>query len=160
MDYRDIQEIFQQILERRFKETKVRSVLSGDGAPMKSIQELFFYAKFDIRFYALASKTQIEAIWDYVRGDEHKLDLTMGIRSEFFSRLLGSGGQGLSELTHILMASHSMSVGVDYRECAMDEDTLDRLPDGDWLKSTLNNNDWLVVLYLMHQAEMPEEFVK
>lgn len=160
MDYRGIQEIFQQILERRFKETKVRSVLSGDDAPMKSIQELFFYAKFDIRFYALASKTQVETVWDYIRGDEYKLDLTMGIRSEFFSRLLGGGERELSELNRLLMVGHSMSAGVDYQECAIDEDTLDRLPDRDWLKSALNNNDWLVVLYLMHQAEMPEEFVK
>lgn len=160
MSYIEILTTFQQILDRRFLEAKVRSTLSGDDVPLKSIQELFFYAKFDIRFYALASSGQMEEIWDYVRGDEHKLDFVMGLRSELFTRLTDAGNDKAVNLVGLLTLGHSLSQTVDYRESVIDTDTLERLPESDWLKKTLQANDWLVVLYLTHQAEMPKEFVK
>lgn len=150
----DISDLFENVLRRRVEEQRLRAGIMEDYSPMTSAQSLLFSAKFDVRFYALSARQHFSDLWETVREDEEQLDFLMGLRSEIFARLGEKQWVEIGALVAQAIARHLTG-----RQSVIDEDTANRLPEYHWLNDAVNDNDWVVVLYLIHITRLPMEFL-
>lgn len=149
---------FNPLVGQRYQELVLAQEVLGetdDRSSVADVQRFIFYAKFDVRFYALASAVQAEELWTVVRGNENILDFVMTLKCDLLSRF-GPGEYG--ELVDLLARAHSLLEMGHPENCVVEQETLQRLPAKDWLKETLLSNEWLVVVLLINQSPLTAIF--
>lgn len=98
-----------------------------------------------IRWYQTCVPTQIADIWNDLRKDMELLDYVMLGTSDLFLKGLDNDAEK-QRFFDTLAESWTWSS----RHCAIDQQLKDRSPTWEFARSQLENNSWLVFVYL-HQ---------
>lgn len=146
----------EEILHRITEETLIRD------EPRTHIQELLVYLRRKVRFWAMASETQWQDLWDYIRDDEDLLDFVLNTTSTLRMRLEtrpglrdGSGGDWGALISSIVLAYGEWTGSGDrparsvMTHVVIDQETQLRLATTQKLRDYLTHNPWTLTLVVM-----------
>lgn len=156
-----VREIVADIIKRRFK-------VAGLGGQQYAEAFISFlvYCSIDLRFHAIASRKDIEDIWNkHIRVWDVRVDLLMGMTRELQSRVAGFDNLGVKGDTqtswNLLIETLAQAMSVYWNDqndkyTVADVELTGRTLSGrDW-ELYLNANPWLVTMLLIEQIQITE----
>ena len=165
--------ITSEILERKLRESKIFDVADDDGlARVIALSELVIGSKAELRFYMASSVGHVSPFWESIRENDIKTDFVFEMLNELKARYLDQVytdfkaqnpgltfdlSQGWHDLVEILSFSISKKHVDHFSENAVDDETHKRLPTTAETERLLDQNDWLVLLYLISTLDVLED---
>lgn len=146
LSFNQILQIFEDILIRRYNEI-LEYDTSEDKIDVKSFALFIFTCKKQYRMYAINHESQILEIWEFIRGNKHNFDTVMETMVELRLRI----GDSYIFLKDQIKDSYGQFTS---NGSIIDEETLERLPTMEKLKTFLDNNNWLVFFYLIQNINL------
>lgn len=146
----NILEELESIIAEKIRETKIECIVT-DEEPLRALQELIFYIKYDLRTYAISTDTQLEKLWEFIRANERHLDFILETKISLVFKV--GREEWDNEIDNYVCTCYGILDSV------MDVDTIERLPTGAWLKEALEKNDWFFVILLLKLIKIPDELL-
>lgn len=132
-----------------------------DEKRVESINRFLVDLKGQINLWAVVSSDQISEIWDIVRSNEVGFELVMQLTCEVHLKLVSNPSNpddvhhNWKRLNRALAYAFGAHVSPNRNaEVYIDMDTYQRLPQGKDLEQVLNDNPWLVIVYLLHMVRL------
>jgi len=97
------------------------------------------------RVYALKTEQHISSIWEEIRYSSQLTDFVLNLTCQFKTII---GVDKFNNLIEILSKSYAKDA-ISPGSSVMDTDTNSRLPTSSDIKTNLESNSWLIIIYLI-----------